>query len=229
MEAIAGLIGSDRGRVLIVSGPPQSAVSEIPRIVERERDAGVEYATVNLEAAGLWVSAKALAETIAAHAGLDVAEMPRFEETAPARFARFFASWIVGKLEEGRTRRILTLGGFERVSVPQDASDIVIELLDRIEHSSGTLRLILLNYGKRLPNVLADQLGEITLEPVSRRDVFRFFEALFKNTGRRFDPKAVDSAVDLVFGPLQSLGSWDFDQLRSHLLNAARALSEPAS
>jgi hypothetical protein len=222
-SAIRDVLFSDKERVLIVNGSRQSPITEVGPLVEQARlQARTELTSIELSAVHAGYSATQLADEIAVTSGLDTGEMPRREDWNP-RASRTLAVWLVSALERSGPR-VLTLQGFDDFVFGEELLDFVSELIGGVVESTGALRLILVNFTRRMPVRRESAIRRVTLEPVGPAHVQQYFTTLFQRTGRAFEPAATEQATESVFASLPG-DTWEYGDLRRRLAEAARLLA----
>jgi hypothetical protein len=214
-------------RVLLVDGPPNSAVDEVSRFVDRairrEQDLTVRFQRIQMQDG---LDARELAELIAARDGVDVSAMPRLEEEQLARGIQRLSRWVFSAFARDNATRVFVLSGFE-YAVPQvDVLDFVDNLILNAASASGLVSCILLNYRRDLPREVESMATRYTLQPLDERAIREFFGSVFESTGRPYEARIIDDVTRQVLerpGPLPL----DYNELRPYLEQAAEALIRP--
>jgi hypothetical protein len=222
-NAIAELLRSQPTPTLSITGPRQSPVDEVLRFVQQVGTPDFERTIVDVAEWRRDYSGRDLAGRIAVSAGLSVEKMPGIEGTT-ARSLRDLATWLVSTLDAKGVPRLLAIRGSEQDAARPDALDLVSQLIAQIAQSNGQLRLLLLNYNAPVPSAIEPRVRRLTLEPVNRSDVQRFFTRVFEQTGRTVELAVVEQVTDRVFAELASVDSWAYEDLRNRLATAAEAL-----
>ncbi|HTV01057.1 MAG TPA: effector-associated domain EAD1-containing protein [Luteitalea sp.] len=141
-----------------------------------------------------------LARRIATALGMDpttIPSRPASDKEQDSRWLPDLYQWLSDGINAGAYEVWwLVLDGF-RVSLPNEALDLIQMLGEFADVGTDRLRLVLLNY-PRVDALLYSHVEAITAPPITRSDIEAFLTEVFSRAGDPPDPAVVTAAADSI-------------------------------
>ena len=119
-----------------------------------------------------------LAMTIAKGLQLDISTIPSRGEQQATRWSQELAQWLIpDNLGAPRALWWIILDGVKRTTLPEEVRELIAQLAERVQRTRD-YRMILIDYGSKLPLAVAGFTFRETVVPLSRADVEQFLSQI---------------------------------------------------
>jgi len=119
-----------------------------------------------------------LAKAIAKGMQLDINTIPSRGEQQATRWNQELAKWLIpDNLGTARALWWIILDGVKQKTLPEEVQELIAQIAERVQ-SARDYRLILIDYGSKLPLAVAGFMFRETVAPLGRADVEQFLSQI---------------------------------------------------